>query len=170
MRRSILYPIGGIGAVVVGVIMILLLWMNEARLSTGTILGVYQQGVAYGTLRIESPVDNVLFPPDIAPVTFSWEDEDRGSDTWLISFSFQDDSESMNFLSSRNFWIPPADQWQSIKDRSLEKPARLNYSRSKQFISQKDSVRSKHIVYHFLRSCRGAFVLSRSEPAVHRGS
>lgn len=76
------------------------------------------------SLRIRFPFDGTVFPPDIAPTRFHWEDTTDQVDCWTLKIAFQD-GEPMQFTSSVPEWTPPADCWELIKQRSLETDATL---------------------------------------------
>jgi len=75
-------------------------------------------------LTINYPLDETLFPPEIVPPTFRWNDN-SGSDTWLVNIDFQDNEGGMNVLTNESRWTPEHQQWQIVKKRSLEKDARV---------------------------------------------
>jgi tetratricopeptide (TPR) repeat protein len=87
------------------------------------ILAGYREDAGYGGLTIRYPLDETLFPPEIVPPTFHWEDGNSRSDTWLVSVKFEDGGESVNFLTRKPHWTAQAEQWEIIKKRSLEKEA-----------------------------------------------
>ena len=122
MRKSVKYLIVGISATATVVAIVLLTTSQERRLRAEDILARYQEEVEYGRLTIGYPLDETVFPPEIVPPTFRWNDN-SGSDMWLISISFQDDEGGMNVLASESRWIPEQEQWQTIKKRSMEKDA-----------------------------------------------
>jgi len=74
-------------------------------------------------LSVLYPPDGALFPPEIAPPTFRWEDPQAGADAWRITFDFQDGGAQESFLSDAGQWTPSGEQWERIKQRSLERPA-----------------------------------------------
>ncbi|MCK4342293.1 MAG: tetratricopeptide repeat protein [Phycisphaerae bacterium] len=78
-----------------------------------------------GGLTIDYPLDETIFPPEIIPPTFRWTDTHPESDSWLITITFADDRDALSFRVERPEWTPAAAQWEAIKKRSLEKPARV---------------------------------------------
>ena len=122
MRKSVKYLIVGIIATAIVAAIVLLTTFHERPFRAEDILARYQEDVEYGRLTINYPLDETLFPPEIAAPTFHWED-DSSSDMWLISISFQDEKGRMNVLASESRWMPEQEQWQTIKKRSLEKDA-----------------------------------------------
>jgi len=89
------------------------------------ILASYRTDADYAGLTIDYPLDETLFPPEIAPPTFTWEDGAAGVDTWLVTIEFVDNEGRANFLTHEPEWTPDADEWEAIKRRSLERPARV---------------------------------------------
>jgi len=124
MRKSVKYLIVGIVATTIVAAIVLLTTTYEHPLRAEDILARYQEDVEYGRLKIGYPLDETVFPPEIAAPTFHWED-DSSSDMWLISISFQDENSRMNFLTNQYKWTPEQSRWQTIKKRSLEKDARV---------------------------------------------
>jgi len=124
MRKSFKYFIVGISATAIVVAIVLLTTPHERRLRAEDILARYQEDVEYGGLTINYPLDETLFPPEIAPPIFRWDDN-SSSNMWLISISFQGDEGRMNVLANESRWTPEREQWQNIKKRSLEKDAEV---------------------------------------------
>ena len=85
----------------------------------------YRDGVEYDALTIRHPLDETLFPPEIVPPTFHWEDGNSRSNMWLVSIRFQDNDAPMNVVTQKPWWIPEIGQWETIKKRSLERDAQV---------------------------------------------
>ena len=124
MRKSVKYITVGISATAIIVVIVLLTTYEERPLRAEDILAHYQEDAEYSRLMISYPLDETLFPPEIVPPTFRWNDN-SGSDTWLISIDFQDDQGNINVLRNEPRWTPERQQWQIVKKRSLEKNARV---------------------------------------------
>jgi len=124
MRKSFKYFIVVISATAIVVAIVLLITSHERPLRAEDILAHYQEDVEYGRLTIGYPLDETVFPPEIAAPTFRWNDN-SASDMWLVSISFQDNKGGMNILASESRWTPEQEQWQNIKKRSREKDARV---------------------------------------------
>jgi len=122
MRKSVKYLIVGICATAIVVAIAFLITSQERRLRAEDILARYQDDAEYGRLTINYPLDETLFPPEIVPPTFRWNDN-SGSDMWLVNIDFQDDEGVMNVLTNEPRWTPERQQWQIVKKRSLEKNA-----------------------------------------------
>ena len=74
-------------------------------------------------LRILCPFDGTVFPPDIAPTRFHWEDTTGEVDRWTVRIEFDGDGAPMRFASAVSEWTPSADAWETIKHRSVEAAA-----------------------------------------------
>jgi len=86
---------------------------------------LYRDGAKYDTLTIRYPLDETLFPPEIIPPTFEWEDSNSKSNIWLLSIKFQDGKAPMNIVTNESMWTPRQQQWEAIKKRSLEREAEV---------------------------------------------
>ncbi|MHC4434924.1 MAG: hypothetical protein ACYTBS_24050, partial [Planctomycetota bacterium] len=51
------------------------------------ILAVYQQHGDYDAITIEYPLDETLFPPEMVPPEFCWNDSASASRVWLVQVS-----------------------------------------------------------------------------------
>jgi dipeptidyl aminopeptidase/acylaminoacyl peptidase len=89
------------------------------------ILAVYQQHGDYDAITIEYPLDETLFPPEMIPPEFCWNDGASASRAWLLQISFADGKPSMHFLVRRQQWAPGLKDWENIKRRSLEQDAEV---------------------------------------------
>lgn len=76
-------------------------------------------------LTILYPFDETLFPPEIAPPTFRWQEANLACDTWRITFSFQDGLPPLKAVALECRWCPDSRTWETIKRRSLSKPAQV---------------------------------------------
>ncbi len=125
MRKSLIHLVVGISVTSLAAAAVLLLVLCTREPSAEDVLAVYQDDAGYGSLTIRYPLDQTLFPPEIVPPTFRWEDTSAGSDSWLVTISFQDDKGRMNVLTHEPKWTPKPEQWETIKERSLEKDAQV---------------------------------------------
>jgi len=85
------------------------------------LLALYRDGAEYDDLTIQYPLDETLFPPEIVPPTFHWEDGNSRSNMWLVSIKFQGNEAPMSIVTHESRWIPEQQQWETIKKRSLER-------------------------------------------------
>jgi tetratricopeptide (TPR) repeat protein len=136
MRKSTKYLMAGMGVTAFAAATVIVILFNERGLHPKEILARYREDVEYGSLMISYPLDETVFPPEIVPPTFRWNDN-SSSDSWLVSISFQDDEGRINVLANECSWIPQSRQWQTIKNRSLEKDAEVTILGVKRGISTK---------------------------------
>jgi tetratricopeptide (TPR) repeat protein len=120
--KSVLYLVIGAGVLAVAVLGLILSGLHKEP-GAEEILAAYREEAGYNKLTIRYPLDQTLFPPDIAPPVFGWEDDDSESDIWLVSIRFEGVGECMNFLTRKPHWTAEAEQWETIKELSLEKEA-----------------------------------------------
>jgi len=71
------------------------------------------------TLTITYPRSDALFPRDIVAPTLRWKDT-SGANEWHISIRFKGIKETMEAEVRETNWRPSAEQWDKIKQLSLE--------------------------------------------------
>lgn len=76
-------------------------------------------------LSVLYPVDKTLFPPDMAAPVFCWQDSTSGADTWRLTIEFQDRQSRLAFVVRETRWIPQVEDWQMIRQRSLQRSAHV---------------------------------------------
>jgi len=76
-------------------------------------------------LTIEYPLDGSVFPPEIVSPAFRWKDDCSDCDSWLIRVEFGDVGEDARFIVRSSHWRPSPEDWEKIKTRSTDKPARI---------------------------------------------
>jgi tetratricopeptide (TPR) repeat protein len=94
------------------------------RLPVERILAGYQENGSYPEVSFRSPLDGTLFPPEIVPCTFAWQDATK-ADTWLVLVETRDGPQRLCFVSPQVEWRPKAQEWKEIKERSREKRAKV---------------------------------------------
>jgi tetratricopeptide (TPR) repeat protein len=119
MRRSIAYASLGIAALAAVISGGLFLASRSSARLADKILAAYQEGTEYGGLTLNYPADGTLFPPEIVPPTFHWEDTRADSDTWLVTIKFADAQPRVNSPVRETKWTPSDEQWETIKEHSL---------------------------------------------------
>ncbi|MGB2862200.1 MAG: tetratricopeptide repeat protein, partial [Sedimentisphaerales bacterium] len=97
----------------------------KSRPKPEDLLARYRDGAKYGVLTIHRPLDETLFPPEIVPPAFHWEDGNSKSNMWLVSIKFQDSQAPMSIIAHESRWTPEQRQWETIKKRSLERKAQV---------------------------------------------
>ncbi|MEM6581442.1 MAG: tetratricopeptide repeat protein [Pseudomonadota bacterium] len=80
---------------------------------------------ASGLLEIAYPLDETLFPPDIAPPTVIWADETEGVQQWQVMLQFADGTAQSYAKVFEPLWQPSVTEWEVIKQRSTHEDARL---------------------------------------------
>jgi len=125
MRKSGIYLIVGIGILAVIVTAGIFVVCYKSVPEPDDLLERFRDGAEYDALTIHYPLDETLFPPEIVPPTFQWEDGNSKSNMWLLSISFQDSDVPMNIITRESEWKPRQQQWETIKKRSLEQDAQV---------------------------------------------
>jgi tetratricopeptide (TPR) repeat protein len=121
MRKPVVYLIIGVGIAAVVAVLLITLYLPGPKIED--ILALYRDNTEYNSLAIYYPLDETIFPPEIVPPTFHWEDSNSKSDRWILTIKFQDNKNRMKTIVQEPQWIPESDQWELIKKRSLEKQA-----------------------------------------------
>jgi tetratricopeptide (TPR) repeat protein len=79
-------------------------------------------------LQVLYPQDGTIFPPEMPPVRFRWDDDARGVDTWLVKISFSDAGGPLESSTNTKHWLPSEELWEQTKQRSVDAPARITIS------------------------------------------
>ena len=123
MRKPLIYLV--LGVVVAGPLLVWFTLFREPSLKVDAILATYEEGKSYGGLTIRYPFDGAVFPPEIVPPAFQWEDTNGASDAWLVTIQFEDGQGRMSFESRQPEWTPSDEQWETIQRRSVESKAQV---------------------------------------------
>jgi len=123
MRKSGTYLVIVIVSLAVLVTAGILVVRYKSEPEPENLLSHYPADTKYDFLIIHYPFDETLFPPEIVPPTFRWEDGNPKSNLWLVNIKFQDDEAPLNFVVHKSSWTPEQLQWETIKKRSLERKA-----------------------------------------------
>ena len=121
MHKPAVYIVMGISIVAVVIVTIITFYTPEPQIED--VLALYRDDAQYDSLTIRYPLNDTLFPPEIIPPIFHWEDANSTSGTWLITIKFQDEQGRMNFIVQESQWTPKTEDWETIKKRSIEKQA-----------------------------------------------
>lgn len=125
MRKPVVYLILGVVAVGAAVLATLPYALREPLDQASEDLGGSGKDAKIGQLTILYPLDETLFPPEIAAPTIRWKDSRDDVDRWLVTFKFRDEKEPLSFPSAAMEWTPSDEHWRDVKRRSLENPAEL---------------------------------------------
>ncbi len=109
-------------AVVVG-LMLLFEAGCSRQPSVEAVLAAARAATDKAPLNLRQPLDGTLFPRDIAPCAFDWEEHAPGVGLWLVVFEFGDGGERRAIFSRRPEWTPEAGAWEEIKSRAVGKEA-----------------------------------------------
>ena len=123
MRRKVAYTLA---AAVASGIAGVLVWMHFRPLTAEEIWAAYARRPDCRALRIVYPQDGTLFPPEIVPPTFRWEDADSTASAWLVHMEVGDGRLLANSLTRQRQWVPTPQVWENIKKGSREKEARVH--------------------------------------------
>ncbi len=125
MRKSITYltiSIGATAAVVgAGIVMTFCRRPYDAE----HILALHDRDAEYAVLEIRYPLDKTIFPPEIVPPTFTWEDANADSEAWLVTVGFQNGADGIEALTGECRWKPEDQQWEVMKKWSSGADARV---------------------------------------------
>lgn len=97
---------------------------REPEVRPEDILATYRPDAAYAGLTLQCPLDETLFPPDLAPPLFEWKDGHARVDAWLVGFEFADGRREAR-MTRKKEWIPDAALWDEVKQRSVDQPAKV---------------------------------------------
>jgi len=84
--------------------------------------------VTKSELIILHPFDGAVFPADMAPPLFFWDDSDSGAEYWNVRIVFRGSTPPMEVQADENKWIPSDDRWKTIRELTREKPAKVTVS------------------------------------------
>ncbi len=97
-------------------------WSRRDRpLPIREILAAYREGGQYGGIAIRYPLDETVFPSEIPPPTFHWEDSQTAADSWLVVVA-PDGAGEMSFAVASTQWTPADELWETLKRQSVESP------------------------------------------------
>ena len=96
------------------------------RISVDQVVALYHPEAAYPAAGFRQPRDASVVPPDLAPITFAWEQPAAPPKSWVILVEFEGSVRPMSFTSERAEWTPEPGDWEQIKKASLGKTARLS--------------------------------------------
>ncbi len=71
------------------------------------------------------PLDETVFPPDIAAPTFRWKSTSRGVKAWAITVGVPDAPPTIEARTNEREWTPTDEQWAAIAKMSREKATKV---------------------------------------------
>lgn len=129
----------------------------------------------YKKLIISYPFNRTIFPPEIIPPVFKWQDQQSTSDKWAILFELADIPGHLTFFSDTTTWRPDTHVWEKLKKHSIDNEAHIviagfNRSRPQDILSKAELsiMISKDIVGApiFYRSVNLPFVEAVKDPSL----
>jgi len=78
-----------------------------------------------GKLSITYPSDGTIFPPEIVPPTFIWNETNQTANKWLVIVDLDNEDERITVFTEKKIWRPTSDQWEIIKKHSIEKDIQI---------------------------------------------
>lgn len=75
-------------------------------------------------IKVENPLNDTVFPPEIPPLSFRWSDRESGAKSWRLSLELPG-AEKKEFAVSNSEWKPDPDAWLEIKRLTRSRSARL---------------------------------------------
>jgi tetratricopeptide (TPR) repeat protein len=112
-------------AAVVTVAAIVVFWLSRSSLRAEDILTAYRQHAGLDGVKMAYPLNGTLFPPEIVPPEFRWEDGNPQASTWLVRVELGDGRPPVDCLTRQKLWIPTVKDWERIKTASKEQEARV---------------------------------------------
>jgi tetratricopeptide (TPR) repeat protein len=92
---------------------------------TAAVLAAYHQSPDIGGIRMVYPRDGTLFPPEIIPPVFRWEDPNSQAALWLVHVEPEDGRPPVTDLTREKQWTPEAGDWERIKSATKDKEVRV---------------------------------------------
>ena len=89
------------------------------------VLAAYNAKASYPPIRIQNPLDETLFPPEMPPPVFKWSDNQSGANAWLVNAEFGEPAGRVRTIAPSAQWTPKTDSWETIKSRSVAQPAQV---------------------------------------------
>jgi len=105
-----------------GLMLALTLGCGPSNRLAEDVLAAYREDIAAGAIEVLHPFDEAVFPPDLAPTIFWWEDTQPGVNAWLVMFPASDSMSRKGYVSREKKWRPPLEVWNTFKRQSQEKP------------------------------------------------
>ncbi len=112
-------------AAVVIIAAIALIAIRHDTIRAEDVLAGYRADANYAGITISYPGDGTLFPPEIVPPTFWWTDANPKCSAWLVRIELGNGASAMSFLTREPQWTPSPQDWETIKNGSLEQDARV---------------------------------------------
>jgi tetratricopeptide (TPR) repeat protein len=114
-----------LGAAVIAAVAVAVLWFSRTSLRTEDILAAYRQHAGLDGIAMAYPATGTLFPPEIVPPEFRWEDANPQACAWLVQVELADGGPAVCCVTRQKQWTPSVQDWERIKAASKEREARI---------------------------------------------
>ena len=132
----------------------------------GAVITVFQVEIPaserQGKLVITYPQDEILFPRDMFPPIFRWNDK-SSAELWRVTIKFVDSEAPIFDQIGKSEWRPSKKQWETIKTRSLEKNLTVTVQGMKKGAPKK-VLSENHITIRTSKDPVGAPIFYRDVP------
>ena len=88
------------------------------------LLAQYDPAKPYPPATIRQPLNNTVFPPDLAPFTFTWDSATNVSE-WVVVVDPGGGGERISAVTRASEWTPTRVQWEAIKKAAIGKPTKF---------------------------------------------
>lgn len=88
----------------------------------GELLRAFSPDRAYREISVLSPLNDALFPIDMAAPIFEWVEKSKDVSRWLVAVNSGTTRGSRYIRCREPRWVPGRDLWESMKRNSLETP------------------------------------------------
>ncbi len=82
-------------------------------------------GASYSKIEILNPLDDSVFPPEIASPLFHWKDTHENTESWILQIRFQNGQKSLYIPCEDSRWLPEKEAWETVKRNSFDSPAQI---------------------------------------------
>lgn len=126
MDKRVVYALATMAVAGIAGITGILIWMHARPLNAEDLWAAYAKRPEGTAVKIVYPRDGALFPPEIVPPTFRWEDGNAEASIWLVRIEFGSADAPISHLSRERRWMPAVQDWEIIKKCSTQKEARVS--------------------------------------------
>jgi hypothetical protein len=88
------------------------------------VINLYNPDDSYAKLDISNPLNNSLFPPDMASPLFEWKETEDNVAEWLLIVRLEGQP-ALYFPADQPDWSPERDVWEKIKRHSTRHAAEI---------------------------------------------
>lgn len=107
--------------------------------------------------------NETLYPPDLIPPSFKWEDQNPDARFWSIKFSLNDNEILLDAMSDQTTWKASASAWEYLKRSSQNQPIHLEIQGLKD-TTRREPVSQAQVEFSFSVDSVAAPIFYRSVP------